>query len=186
MVDPQRVHWIAVKHVLRYIRGTVEYRLVYECSGSVQLTGFTDADWAGCVADWKSTLGRCFNIGSRVVSWFNRKQKSVALSSTEAEYMAARMAVCEDMWLRKLLSRLFECELEAIVVHCDNQSDIRLSENLVFHDQRKHINIRYHFLRDCVQRGTIRLEYIQTDEQVADIYTKAICRHNFVKFRNQG
>ena len=106
------------------------------------------------------------------MSWFSRKQKSVALSSTEAEYMAA----CEGMWLRKLLVGLFECELEATVVHCDNQSGIRLSENLVFHDRRKHIDIRYHFLTDCVQRGTIRLEYIQTDEWVAYIFTKAICK----------
>ena len=78
--------------------------------------------------------------------------------------MEANMAACEGMWLRKLLSGLFECELEAIVVHCDNQSGIRLSENPVFHDRSKHIDIRYHFLRDCVQRGTIRLEYIQTNE----------------------
>ena len=93
----------------------------------------------------KSTSG-CFNIGSGVVSWFSKKQKSVALSSAEAEYMAA----CEGMYLRKILSGLFECELEATVVHCDNQSGIKLSKNPVFHDQSKHINIRYHFLRDCV------------------------------------
>ena len=86
--------------------------------------------------------------------------------------MAANMATCEGMWLRKLLSGLFECELEVIVVHCDNQSGIKLSENLMFHDRSKHIDIRYHFLRDCVQRGTIQLEYIQTDEQVAAIFTK--------------
>ena len=78
--------------------------------------------------------------------------------------MASSMAACEGMWLRKLLSRLFECELKDTVVHCDNQSGIRLFENLVFHDGSKHIDIRYHFLRDCVWRGTIRLEYIQTDE----------------------
>ena len=82
--------------------------------------------------------------------------------------MAASLAACEGMWLRKLLSRLFKCELKATVVRCDNQRGIRLSENPVFHDRSKHINIRYNFLRDCVQKETIRLEYIQTDEQVAD------------------
>ena len=112
MVDPWRVHWTAAKPILHYIRGTVEYGLVYEHRGSVQLAGFTDADWARCVEDMKSTLGCCFNIGSGVVSWFRRKQKSIALSSTEAEYMAASMASCEGMWLRKLLARLFECELQ--------------------------------------------------------------------------
>ena len=87
--------------------------------------------------------------------------------------------------MRKLLSGLFECELEATVLHCDNQSGIKLSKNPVFHDQRKHKDIRYQFLRNCVQRGTIRLEYIQTDEQVADIFTKALCRHSFVKFSDK-
>ena len=97
MVDPQRVHWTTAKHVLRYIRGTMEYGLVYEHSGSVQLAGFTDADWAGRVEDQKNTSGCCFSIGSGVVSWFSRKQKSVALSSTEAKYMATSLAACERM-----------------------------------------------------------------------------------------
>ena len=163
----------------------MNYGLVYENRGSVQLAGFIDAHWEGCVEDQKSTSGCCFNIGSGVVSWFSSKQKSVALSSAEAEYMESSMATCEGMWLRKLLAGLFECELEATVVHCDNQSGIRLSENPVFHDRSKHIDIRYHFLRDCVQRGTIRLEYIQTDELVVDIFTKALCRQSFVKFRDK-
>ena len=94
MVDTWRMHWTAVKHILHFIKGIMEYGLVYERKGGVQLAGFADVDWAGC----------CFSIGSGVVSWFNRKQKSVALSSTEAEYMAASMAACEGMWLRKLLS----------------------------------------------------------------------------------
>ena len=108
-----------------------------------------------------------------------------ALSSAEAEYMASNMASCEGMWLRKLLSGLFECELEAIVVHCDSQTGIRISDNPMFHDRSKHIDIRYHFLRDCVQRRTIRLEYIQTDEQVANIFPKALYRQSFVKFRDK-
>ena len=86
MVDPPRVHWTVAKHILRYIRGTMEYGLVYEHRGSVQLASFTDVDWAGCVEDQKSTSSCCFSIGSGVVSWFSRKQKSVALSSTKAEY----------------------------------------------------------------------------------------------------
>ena len=87
--------------------------------------------------------------------------------------------------MTKLLSGLFEYELEATVVHCDNQSGIRISENPVFHDRSKHIDIRYHFFRDCVQRGTIQLEYIQTDEQVVEIFTKELCRQSFVKFKDK-
>ena len=120
MVDPQRLHWTIVKHILRYIIGIVEYGLVYEHRGSVQLTCFTDVDWEGCVEDRKSTSCCCLSIGSGVVSWFSKKQKSVALSSAKVEYMAASMVACEGMWLRKLLVGLFECELEATVVHCDN------------------------------------------------------------------
>jgi hypothetical protein len=185
MVDPQRVHWIVVKHVLRYLSGTVEYGLLYERSGGVRLAGFTDVDWAGCAEDKKSTSGCCFSIGSGIISWFNRKQRSVALSSVEAEYMVASLAACEALWLRKLLLGLFRQELEATVIHCDNQSCIKLSENPVFHDRSKHIDIRYHFIRDCVQRGAVRLDYIQTDEQIADIFTKALSRQKFMKFRDQ-
>ena len=112
----------------------MEYGLAYERKGSVQLAGFTDADWARSVEDRKSTSGCCFSIGSGVVSRFSMKQKSVALSLAEAEYMEANMASCEGMWLRKLLVGLLKCDLEATVVHCDNQSSIRLSENPVFHD----------------------------------------------------
>ena len=126
--------------------------------------------------DWESTSGCCFSIGSGIVSWFSWKQKSVALSSTEAEYMESNLPACEGMWLRELLSGLFECERKATVVHCDNQSGVKLSENPVFHDQSKHIDIQYHFLIDREHRGTIRLEYIQTDEQVANIFTRALCR----------
>ena len=99
--------------------------------------------------------------------------------------MAANIAACECMWPRKLLAGLFKCELEATVVHCDNQSGMGLSENPVFHDRSKPIDSQYHFLRDCVQKETIRLEYIQIDEQVADIFTKALCRHSFVKFTDK-
>jgi hypothetical protein len=152
MVDPRRLHWIAAKHVLRYLRGIVEYGLLYEHSGGVTLVGFTFVDWAGCAEDIKSTSGCCFNIGSGIISWFSRKQRSVALSFAEAEYMAANLAACEALWLRKLLLGLLRQELEATMIHCDNQSCIKLFENPVFHDRSKHIDIRYHFIRDCVQR----------------------------------
>ena len=111
MVDPQRVHWTVAKHILRYISGTVEYGLLYECRGGVQLAGFIDDDWAGCVEDRKRISGSCFNIGSGVVLWFSKKQKLVALSSTEAEYMAPSLVACEGIWLRKFFLGLFECEL---------------------------------------------------------------------------
>jgi hypothetical protein len=185
MVEPRRAHWTTAKHILRYLRGTIEYGLRYAQGDGVKLVGYTDADWAGNAVDRKSTSGCCFSLGSGVVSWFSRKQKSVALSSAEAEYMAASMAACEAIWLRKLLVALFGQELEPTIIHCDNQSGIKLSENPVFHDRSKHIDIRYHFIRDCVQRGAVQLQYVPTDEQVADILTKALMKGKFVYFRDK-
>jgi hypothetical protein len=103
MVEPRSVHMVGAKHVLRYIAGTVDYGLDYVKGDGVSLVGYTDLDWVGCVADRKSTSGCCFGLGSRLVSWFNRKQKSVALSSVEAKYMATNQAI----WLRKMLVGLF-------------------------------------------------------------------------------
>jgi hypothetical protein len=96
--------------------------------------------------------------------------------------MVASLAACKALWLRKILLGLFRRELEATVIHCDNQSCIKLSENPVFHDRSKHIDIEYHFIQDCVQRGAVRLDYIQTNEQIADIFTKALSRQKFMKF----
>eukprot|EP00253_Pinus_taeda_P026114 PITA_26114 len=133
----------------------------------------------------KSTSGCCFGLGSAVVSWFSHKQQSVALSSAEAEYMAARLASCEAIWLRKMLFGLFGQPLRHSMIYCDNQSCIKLTENPVFHDRSKHIGIKYHFIRDYVQKRVVKLEYISTDEQVADILTKALPRGKHVYFREK-
>jgi hypothetical protein len=185
MVETRRVHWVAAKHVLRYLCGTVDYGLVYHRGYGFRLVGYTDSDWAGCVSDRKSTSGCCFGLGSAVVSWFSRKQKSMALSSIEDEYMAASQASCEALWLRKMLIGLFGVQLRPIVIFCDNQSCIKLSENLVFHDQSKNIEIWYHFIHDYVHRGSVELQYISTEEQVADILTKALNMGKFVFFRDK-
>eukprot|EP00253_Pinus_taeda_P034777 PITA_34777 len=143
MVKPTKLFWKVGKHVLHYLRGTSGYGLWYRQEDEVKLCGFTDADWAGSPMDKKSTSGRIFSIGSTTVSWYSRKQRSVALSSTEVEYMA---------------------------------SCIKLSANAVFHDRSKHIDIRYHHIRDCVQQRIMLLSYIPTEDQDADILTKALTR----------
>ena len=148
-----------------------------------RITG--DSDWAGCVRDRKSTSGCCFSLGSAAVSWFSRKQKSVALSTAEPEYMATSLASCKALWLCKLLVNLFGQELRPTVIYYDNQICIQLSENPVFHDRSKHIEIMYHFIRDYVQRGVVTLQYISTDEQVSDILTKSSRRGKFVFFRDK-
>jgi hypothetical protein len=144
------VHWVAAKHVLRYLCGMEDYGLDYQRGYGVRLVSYTDSDWAGCVSDRKSISGCYFGLGSVVVSWFSQKQKLVALSSAEAEYMAASQASCESLWLCKMLVGLFGVQLRLTVIYCDNQSCIKLSENPVFHDRSKHIEIRYHFICDYV------------------------------------
>eukprot|EP00253_Pinus_taeda_P016864 PITA_16864 len=115
----------------------------------------------------------------------SRKQKSVALSSFEAEYMAASTTLCEAIWLRKLLVNLVRRNMEETRIMCDNQSCIKLPKNSVFHDRLKHIDIRCHFVRDCVQRGVVQLRYTPTREQVAEVLTKVLGRTKFDCFREK-
>eukprot|EP00253_Pinus_taeda_P036434 PITA_36434 len=152
MYESRKVHWVAAKHILRYLQGTVDYGLDYRQGDGVRLAGYTDSDWAGCASDRKSTSGCCFGLGSAVVSWFSRKQQSVTVSSIEFS---------------------------------ERRSCIKLTENPVFHDRSKHIGIKYHFIRDYVQKGAVNLEYIPTDEQVADILTKALPQGKHVYFRDK-
>jgi hypothetical protein len=141
MVEPKRVHWIVAKHVLRYLMGTIDYGLDYVRGDEVGLIGFTDSDRAGSVSNMKITSGCCFGLGSAIVSWLSRKKKFVALSSAEAEFMAVSQASCEAIWLCKLLTGLFGQVLEPTMIYCDNQSCLKLTENPIFHDRSKHIEI---------------------------------------------
>ena len=132
--------------MLRYLARTVDFGLDFRRSDGIRLVGFTDSDWAGNVADRKNTSGCCFSLGLAALSWFSRKQKSISLSSAEAEYMTTSLASSEALWLRKLLVNLFGQELRPTMIYCDNQNCIQLTKNPVFHDQSKPIEIRYHFI----------------------------------------
>jgi len=125
MVEPRHVHLIATKHVLRYLKGTIDYALRYVADCEFRLVGYTDSDWAGSVTNRKSTSRCCFRMGSVVISWLSRKQTSVALSMAEAEYIAACSSCSEILWLWKLLAGLFDLELDATCIFCDNQSCIK-------------------------------------------------------------
>jgi hypothetical protein len=148
---------VAAKHVMRYLKGTIDYGLSYDGDHDFTLSGYTDADWVGSVSEGKRTLGCCFSLGSAMISWQSRKQSSIALIIVEAEYIAACSASCEAIWLRKLLTGLFDLEMRATLILCDNQSSIKMTENLVFHYRSKHIEIRYHYIRDMVQRGALKI-----------------------------
>ena len=150
LIDLRHVHLVAAKHVLRYLKGIVDYGLRYDTNQKVNLQGYVDLNWAGSALDRKSTLGCCFSMGSGVISWFSRKQLCMALSTAEAEYVATCSASCEVVWQRKILSDLFDLQLDATCIYCDNQSCVKLSENPVFHDKSKHIEIKYHYIRNMV------------------------------------
>eukprot|EP00253_Pinus_taeda_P023341 PITA_23341 len=185
MVYPTKLFWKAGKHVLRYLRGTSQYGLWYRRTEGVKLQGFIDVDWARSPLDRKSTSRGIFNLGLAVVSWYNRKQRLVALSSAEAEYMAASQAACDVIWMRKVLVGLFDQRKDPTVIFCDNQSCIKLFENPVLHDRSKHIDIQYHHLRDCVVKRIMLLQYVSTKEKDVGILTKALskCKFEFHKDR---
>eukprot|EP00253_Pinus_taeda_P016996 PITA_16996 len=152
MVRPTKLFWKAEKHVLRYLRGTSWCGLWYKWIEGEKLQGFTNVDWAGSPSNRKSTLGGIFDLGSAKISWYNRKQRLFALSSTEAEYMAAIQATCDAIWMQKILVGLFDQRMDPNVIYCDNQSCIKSSENPVFHDKSKNIDVWYHHLRDYMVR----------------------------------
>jgi hypothetical protein len=184
MVESRHVHLIAAKHVMRYLKGTIEYGIKYGADCLFRLQGYSDSDWDGSVTDCKSTSRCCFSLGSCMISWFSRK-KPVLFSTAEAEYMAACLACTEVVWLRKLLSGLIDIELDATSIYCDNQSCIKLSMNSVFHDKSKHIGIKYRFIRDMVEKGAMKLHYVATNEQVADVLTKPMSKVKFEYFRDK-
>ena len=120
-----------------------------------------------------------------MISWFSGKQSSVALSTAEAEYIAACSTSCEAIWIRKLMPSLFNLELDTTMILCDNQIFIKMMNNLVFHDRLKHIEIRYFYIRDMMQKGAIKLQYVSIDEQVADVLMKPLSRVKFKYFRDK-
>jgi hypothetical protein len=135
-----------VKHVLRYLRGTVGHGLRYTSNIDMIWQEYIDSDWAGSAVDKKSTFRCCFTLGSSMVSWCSRKRTSVALSTTKAEYIALSMTVREAVWLHKLLANLSEHVLDSTIIHYGNQSCVKISDNPVFHDKSNHIEIKYHYI----------------------------------------
>ncbi len=182
--NPNAAHLTAVKRIIRYLKGTLNLALKYERSDSGTLIGYSDADWAGDQDDRHSTTGNVFLLGGGAVSWLSKKQSTVALSTAEAEYVALSQAAQECVWLRRLLSDL-GMDVTPVVILEDNQGAIAIAKNPVDHSRTKHIDIRYHYIRECVQNGQIQLQYCPTDDMKADILTKPLVRQKFVYLRSQ-
>lgn len=182
---PRVPHWIATKRILRYVKKTEEFGLKYGRNKELKLIGFTDADWAGDTNDRRSTSGHCFLFGSAAITWCSRKLGIVALSSMEAEYMAATLAAQESIWIKSLVGDMLHKVDYTMELFCDNESAIKLSSNPVFHRRTKHIEVHYHFVREKVMNKEIDLRKIHTKEQLTDIFTKALEKPLFEKFRGQ-
>jgi hypothetical protein len=179
MSNPSLEHWHAAKDVLRYLSGTADYGIYYG-NGELSLSGFCDADYAGDLSTRRSTTAYVFMLNGGIISWSSRLQPTVALSTTEAEYMAAAAATKEVLWLRTLLSEL-GIITGTITISADNQAAIKLLKNPVISNRSKHIDVQHHFAREHVVRKDVDFAYVPTDSMLADIMTKALPENKFVK-----
>ncbi|XP_048137760.1 uncharacterized mitochondrial protein AtMg00810-like [Rhodamnia argentea] len=185
MGKPRKPHLDAAKRILRYVKKTFDFGLLYKRVSLGELVGYCDADFARDHYTRRSTTGYSFNLGSTIVSWYSKRQPIVSLSTTEAEYRAATMAARESTWLVRLLDDLHQSIDYSTILFCDNLSAISLAENTVFHARTKHVEVHYHFLREKVLQGEIKMEYTKTGDQVADIFTKGLGAAKFDEFRTQ-
>ncbi|WJX39555.1 DNA helicase [Trifolium repens] len=183
MDQPRMCHLTATKRVLRYVKGTNDHGILIpnkkNSSKKLEAYGYSDLDWGGDQDDRKSTAGYLFMIGNAPISWCSKKQGIVALSSCEAEYVAASFAACQANWIEMLLSELKAVEVTKMKVLVDNKSAIDLANNPVSHGRSKHIERRFHFLRDQVNKEKLELEYCNTEIQLADILTKPMAKARF-------
>lgn len=182
MHAPGKGHWYAVKWILRYIYGTVDVGLEFskDVNNNQPCVGYVDSDYAGDLDKRRSTTGYVFTLAGGPVSWRSILQSTVALSTTEAEYMAVTEAFKEAIWLQGLLDDLGVVQ-EQIPVHCDSMSAIYLAKNQVHHARTKHIDVRFHFVREIIEEGDILLVKIDTKENPADMLTKVV---SGVKFKH--
>jgi hypothetical protein len=183
-VDPKEDHLRDIKRIMRYLVYTPKFGLWYPKGSTFDLIGYSNADWGGCKIDRKSTSGTCQFLGRSLVSWASKKQNSIALSTAEAEYIAAGHCCAQLLWMRQTL-RDYGYKLSKVPLLCDNESAIRMADNPVEHIRTKHIDIRYHFLRDHQQKGDIEIAYVNTQNQLADDFTKPLDEKTFRKLRNE-
>lgn len=187
MEKPTSEHWAAMKHILRYVAGSLNIGLKFRKGEEKfpRLVGYSDSDMAGDVDDRKSTTGVLFKLGENLITWQSQKQKIVALSSCEAEYIAATTAACQGIWLARLLGELQMKKPCCVMLKVDNKSAINLCKNPVLHDRSKHIDTRYHFIRERVERKEVEVEYTSSAEQLADILTKPLGKVRFLELRGK-
>ena len=185
--NPDSTHVAAVTRILQYIKGLLDDGIIFrgQPNTDLDLIGYTDADYRSAKEDRKSTSGWLFCLGGGPISWSSKRQTVVALSSCEAEYIALNEAGKEAIWLQRILEALglIDYSPSPTLIYEDNQGTIALAENPEFHRRTKHIDIRYHWIRDAIGRKLITLEHISTREQAADGLTKALTVKAFQDFK---
>ena len=184
MAEPRTSHEAAMKQILRYLQGTRTRGLTFKRGNNSKLSGYSDASHNVDNDDGRSTTGHIFYFLDSPITWCSQKQETVALSSCEAEFMAATEAAKQAIWLQDLLSEIIGKPCEKVVIYIDNKSAIALTKNPVFHGRSKHIHRRYHFIRECVDNNLIEVHHIAGSEQRADILTKALARIRFKEMRS--
>ncbi|KAL7599649.1 hypothetical protein Lser_V15G27294 [Lactuca serriola] len=183
--NPTVNHLQAVKGILRYIKSTLNFGLKYlRGKENVTLNGYTDSDLANDVNDRRSIGGMAFYVNENLITWASQKQRCVALSTCEAKFMVATMAACQGIWLRRLISEITGQKMPPIELKVDNKSSLDLMKNPVFHGISKHIDIWFHFIRECVANGDISVTHVCSKEQKADVLTKSLGRLKFEEMRS--
>jgi len=183
--NPTTEHWQAVKRIFRYLKGTSGLGIAYQFNGNDQLIGYCDADYANDEKTRKSTTGLAMILAGAPISWTSRRQSVVAQSTAEAEYIAAADATKEILWLRELLKNVGAEQKDSTELRIDNQAAIKLIRNPELHRPTKHIDVRFHLIRDHVEKKNICIEYVSSKEQLADIFTKGLPRETFVQSRDE-
>lgn len=170
--NPGKEHWSGVKRIFRYLKGTTEYGITYG-RNSEKLIGFPDADWGSDIDERKSITGYIFTLYGGAITWCCKKQPTVALSTTEAEYMAVTACIQEHKWVKSFIDEIYPNLLSRSKLYCDNKGTLCILKNNAHSSRTKHIDIKYRYICECIEKEEFELDYLSTNEMVADILTKA-------------
>ncbi|CAA7037490.1 unnamed protein product [Microthlaspi erraticum] len=184
MHEPKESHGAALKQILRYLQGTLGLGLIFHRASKAELVGYSDSSHNVDADDGRSTTGHVFYLNDCPITWGSQKQETVALSSCEAEFMAATEAAKQAIWLQELLGEVIGKPCKKVTIRIDNKSAIALTKNPVFHGRSKHIHRRYHFIRECVENEKVEVEHVAGSVQRADILTKVLGRIKFKEMRD--
>jgi hypothetical protein len=180
MHQPRKDHWEAALRVVRYLKSAPGQGLFFSSTSDLRLRAYSDSDWTGCPLTRRSTTGYCVFLGPSLISWRSKRHKIVSLSSAEAEYRAMTGACCELTWLRYLLRDLDVLHQESALLYCDNMAAIHIAADPIFHERTRHIEMDCHFIRDKIQDGSVKTRFVSSENQLADILTKALGKEFFI------